>query len=157
MRSCNSFLGAATPREIAQLLPQRETSRSATFEAVFSWRHIGCHVSHGLEDVIPGWRKFTERPSGSEKRNSIFPSFWWSGGKRTIIFLDAKKNTPVCELKNIITGIAKAGPERQMLFKDKQCLDDNKHLTEYGGDNSTAKAQVPAGVWLPLRDPHSGM
>ncbi|CAN8004035.1 hypothetical protein HPB47_026285 [Ixodes persulcatus] len=76
--------------------------------------------------------------------------------KKTTVFLDAKETTSVRELKKMIAGITKVAPENQMLYKDEQCMDDNKMLTEYGLNSSTAKAQAPATVGLAFRDPDSG-
>ncbi|XP_077500365.1 transcription elongation factor elongin B [Amblyomma americanum] len=76
--------------------------------------------------------------------------------KQTTIFLDAKETTSVRELKKMIAGITKVAPENQVLYKDDQCMDDNKVLTEYGLNSSTAKAQAPATVGLAFRDPDTG-
>ncbi|XP_050023714.1 elongin-B [Dermacentor andersoni] len=76
--------------------------------------------------------------------------------KKTTVFLDAKETTSVRELKKMIAGITKVAPENQVLYKDDQCMDDNKVLTEYGLNSSTAKAQAPATVGLVFRDPDTG-
>ncbi|XP_064476307.1 elongin-B-like [Ornithodoros turicata] len=76
--------------------------------------------------------------------------------KKTTVFLDAKETTSVKELKKMIAGITKIAPENQTLFKDEQCMDDNKNLTDYGLNSGTAKAQAPATVGLAFRDPESG-
>lgn len=40
--------------------------------------------------------------------------------KKTTIFLDAKENTTVNELKKMVEGITKVPPQDQLLYKDDQ-------------------------------------
>lgn len=58
---------------------------------------------------------------------------------------------PVCELKIMIRGITRVGPENQMLCKDEQCMDDNRPCTKYGCNSSTVKVQAPATVRFAFR------
>lgn len=48
--------------------------------------------------------------------------------KNATVFLDAKKNMSVRELKVIIAGITKVKPENQMLYKKEECMDTKKLL-----------------------------
>ncbi|XP_054719752.1 elongin-B-like [Uloborus diversus] len=72
--------------------------------------------------------------------------------KKTTIFLDAKENTTVHELKKMVEGITKVPPENQLLYKDDQVMEGHKTLGEYGLNCSTAKAQAPAQVGLAYKD-----
>lgn len=72
--------------------------------------------------------------------------------KKTTIFLDAKENTKVSDLKRMIAGITKTSPENQRLFKDDEIMDDRKALTDYNLNPTTAKAQSPATIGLAFRD-----
>lgn len=72
--------------------------------------------------------------------------------KKTTIFLDAKENTTVQELKKMVEGITKVPPENQELYKDDQIMDPSKTLGDYGLNSSTAKAQAPAQVGLAYKD-----
>ncbi|KAH6940092.1 hypothetical protein HPB50_024712 [Hyalomma asiaticum] len=76
--------------------------------------------------------------------------------KKTTIFLDAKETTSVHELKKMIAGITKVAPENQVLYKDDQCLDDEKVLADCGIKSSTAKPGTPAVLVLAFRDPLTG-
>lgn len=42
--------------------------------------------------------------------------------KKTTIFLDAKENTTVFDLKKMVEGITKVPPENQELYKDDEVL-----------------------------------
>jgi len=68
--------------------------------------------------------------------------------KKTTLFLDAKDNTTVLELKRMVEGITKKSPTEQKLYKDETVMEDDKTLAEYGLTNSLAKAQSPAEVGL---------
>ncbi|GIX86589.1 elongin-B [Caerostris darwini] len=72
--------------------------------------------------------------------------------KKTTIFLDAKENTTVYELKKMIEGITKVPPENQELFREEAVMESHKILGEYGLNCTTAKAQAPAQVGLAYRD-----
>lgn len=72
--------------------------------------------------------------------------------KKTTIFLDAKENTKVVDLKRMIAGITKTSPDNQRLFKDEEIMDDRKALTDYNLNPTTAKAQSPATIGLAFRD-----
>ncbi|RWS23623.1 RNA polymerase II transcription elongation factor-like protein [Leptotrombidium deliense] len=72
--------------------------------------------------------------------------------KKTTIFLDAKENTNVVELKKMIAGILKVATEDQRLYFNKELMDDHKCLSDYNLTASSAKAQSPAEVHLSLRD-----
>ena len=74
--------------------------------------------------------------------------------KKLTIFLDAKENTSVYDVKRMIEGITKRKPEEQMLYKDDGSgkwdtpLGNDKFLADYNLDASTAKAQLPATLGL---------
>lgn len=72
--------------------------------------------------------------------------------KKCTIFLDAKENTSVYELKRMINGIAKVAPDAQRLFKDDELMEDKKSLSDYNLNSNTAKAQLPATIGLAFRD-----
>lgn len=76
--------------------------------------------------------------------------------KKTTIFLDAKENTPVSELKKMISGILKVDPVDQLLYYKTndmyEAMSDRRTLIEYGINSSTAKAQHQATVGLAIRD-----
>jgi len=40
--------------------------------------------------------------------------------KKTTVFLDAKENTTVAELKRMVEGITKVSPAKQRLYKEQQ-------------------------------------
>jgi len=71
---------------------------------------------------------------------------------RTTIFLDAKENNTVFELKKMIEGILKVKPEDQMLFKDEEAMDDGKTLSDAGFNSCQAKAQSPAEIGLAVKE-----
>ena len=68
--------------------------------------------------------------------------------KKTTIFLDAKENTTIGEVKRIIHGITKVKPEGQKLFYKDEELEDHKQLSDYSLTVNTAKAQAPATIGL---------
>lgn len=68
--------------------------------------------------------------------------------KKSTIFLDAKEDTTVLEIKRMIHGITKVNPEDQNLYYKNEILEDNKHLSDYGMNVTTAKAQSPATIGL---------
>ncbi|KAI2811424.1 hypothetical protein RDWZM_003766 [Blomia tropicalis] len=74
--------------------------------------------------------------------------------KKLTIFLDAKENTSVYDVKRMIEGITKRKPEEQMLYKDDGSgkwdtpLGNDKFLADYNLNASTAKAQLPATLGL---------
>jgi len=70
---------------------------------------------------------------------------------KTTIFLDAKENNTVYELKKMIEGILKFKPEDQQLFKDEEMIDDNKSLSDVGFTSQTARAQSPAEIGLAIK------
>jgi len=70
---------------------------------------------------------------------------------KTTIFLDAKENNTVYELKKMIEGILKFKPEDQQLFKDEEMIDDNKSLSDVGFTSGTARAQSPAEIGLAVK------
>lgn len=76
--------------------------------------------------------------------------------KKTSIFLDAKENTPISEIKKMIYGILKVPPEDQMLYYKTnemyEAMSDRRTLCEYGINSNTAKAQQQATLGLSLRD-----
>ncbi|KAG8196759.1 hypothetical protein JTE90_014492 [Oedothorax gibbosus] len=72
--------------------------------------------------------------------------------KKTTIFLDAKENTTVYDLKKMVEGITKVPPENQELYKDDEVMEQHKILGDYGLNDSTAKAQAPAQVGLAYKE-----
>jgi len=72
--------------------------------------------------------------------------------KKTTIFLDAKENSTVGDLKKMIEGITKKSPADQQLYnKEDAVMDDDKSLSDYGLTAAVAKAQQPAEVGLSFR------
>jgi transcription elongation factor B subunit 2 len=76
--------------------------------------------------------------------------------KKTNLFLEAKENTKVLEVKKMIQGILKVSPANQKLTKDEAPLDDHKVLSDYGLSFHAARAQSPALIGLALRDEVTG-
>jgi len=72
--------------------------------------------------------------------------------KKTTIFIDAKEDTTVLELKRMIAGILKVLPEDQKLFRDSIQLDESKKMSDYGLNAGTAKPQLPATIALVFKD-----
>ncbi|CAG7786615.1 unnamed protein product [Allacma fusca] len=72
--------------------------------------------------------------------------------KKTTVFIDAKEDTSVLELKRMIAGITKVMPEDQKLFRDREEMKDEKHLGDYGLNAGTAKPQLPATIGLVFKD-----
>jgi len=72
--------------------------------------------------------------------------------KKTTIFLDAKEDTLVLELKKMITGITKVKPSNQRLFKDRDELRDELTLADCGFTASLAKPQQPGAIGLAFRN-----
>jgi len=69
--------------------------------------------------------------------------------KKTTMFLDAKENTTVGDLKKMIEGITKQPPNQQKLYNhDDTLMDDDKTLADYGMTSTVAKAQTPSEVGL---------
>jgi transcription elongation factor B subunit 2 len=69
--------------------------------------------------------------------------------KKMTIFLDAKENTTVLELKRMIEGITKKTPMEQRLYnKEDTIMEEDKTLADYGLTSSLARAQSPAEVGL---------
>jgi len=72
--------------------------------------------------------------------------------KKTTIFTDAKDNTTVKELKQMIEGILKVRPRDQQVYnKENVLMLDDKQLQDYGITMSSAKAQSPAQLGLATR------
>jgi len=77
--------------------------------------------------------------------------------KKTTIFLDAKENTTVGDLKKMIEGITKKPPSEQQLFnKEDTVMEDDKNLSDYGLTSTVAKAQAPAEVGLSFKQDGTG-
>jgi len=72
--------------------------------------------------------------------------------KKTTIFIDAKEDTSVLELKRMIAGITKVMPEDQKLHRDREEMKDEKHIGDYGLNAGTAKPQLPATIGLVFKD-----
>merc|ERR1712110_662034 len=65
--------------------------------------------------------------------------------KKTTMFLDAKENTTVSELKKMIEGITN---QQKLYNHDDTLMDDDKTLADYGMTSTVAKAQTPSEVRL---------
>ena len=75
--------------------------------------------------------------------------------KKTTMFIDAKENTTVAELKRMIEGITKTPPNQQRLFnRDAVVMDDDKTLSDCGLTSTLAKAQSPAEIALACMAEH---
>jgi len=71
--------------------------------------------------------------------------------KKTTIFLDAKENTKVSDLKRMIEGITKKPPAEQRLYNKEdvsQLMDSHYSLFDYGITKENACAQDPAPIGL---------
>jgi len=68
------------------------------------------------------------------------------------MFIDAKEDTSVLELKRMVAGITKVLPDDQKLFSSREEMKEEKHLSDYGFTAGTAKPQNPATVTLVFRD-----
>jgi len=90
------------------------------------------------------------------KRSPIMDVFLMIRTKKTTIFLDAKENTTVLELKKMLQGICKHSPEDIQLMKEDQPLDDNKTIGDNGFTSSTARAQAPATIGMTFRKEADG-
>ncbi|KAK7575674.1 hypothetical protein V9T40_011960 [Parthenolecanium corni] len=72
--------------------------------------------------------------------------------KKLTIFTDCKDTTEISEVKKIIEGIIKVPPKDQLLFtKDREIMDDDKTLANYGYTTGVARAQSPGSIGLALR------
>jgi len=71
--------------------------------------------------------------------------------KKTTIFIDAKEDTSILELKRMIAGITKVRPEDQKLYKDRIEMSDEKTIGDYGMNGNTAKPQLPSTIGLAFR------
>lgn len=72
--------------------------------------------------------------------------------KKTTLFLDAKENSTVLELKKMIRGILKVDAEEMQLFFNDNIMDDARTLADSGLSAQMAKAQSPATVGLALKE-----
>jgi len=72
--------------------------------------------------------------------------------KKTTIFLDAKEDTQVLELKKMIAGITKVKPINQRLFKEREELKDERTLADCGFTANSAKPQQPGTIGLAFRN-----
>lgn len=70
--------------------------------------------------------------------------------EKMTLYLDAREDTKVIELKRMIDGICGKPVEEQRLYKldTKEILDDDKTLGDCGFTSQTAKAQEPAEIGL---------
>ncbi|XP_031846146.1 transcription elongation factor elongin B [Nomia melanderi] len=73
--------------------------------------------------------------------------------KNMTIFTDARDDTTVAELKNMIEGILKIPPSNQQLYnKDNIVMSNGSLLSAYGITSATAKPQCPALIGLAIRE-----
>lgn len=72
--------------------------------------------------------------------------------KKTTMFIDAKEDTSILDLKRMVAGIIKVMPEDQKLFKDREELKDEKNIGDYGLNPGTAKPQLPATIGLVVKN-----
>ncbi|XP_065892591.1 elongin-B-like [Dysidea avara] len=70
--------------------------------------------------------------------------------ERMTLYLDAREDTKVIELKRMIDGICGKPVEEQRLMKidTKEVLEDDKTLGDCGFTSQNAKAQEPAEIGL---------
>jgi len=71
--------------------------------------------------------------------------------KKTTMFLDAKENTKVADLKRMIEGITKKPPPEQRLYNKEdvsQVMENQYSLVDYGITIDYAPAQNPAKIGL---------
>jgi len=92
-----------------------------------------------------------DRQSGTQSNLATMDVFLMVRRQKTTIFIDAKEDTTIQELKRMIAGIMKALPENQKLFKDREEMVDERTIGDYGLNAATAKPQHPATVGLTLR------
>ena len=71
--------------------------------------------------------------------------------QRTSILMEAKQSTSVYQLKRMVEGIVKRGPEEQQLYNGRNKMDDSKTLKDYGFDMKSAAPEQPAVIGLALR------
>jgi len=84
-----------------------------------------------------------------QNRNDVFLMI---RRKKTTIFIDAREETSVLELKRMIAGITKVHPEDQKLYKEREEMNDNKTIGDYVLNAATAKPQLPATIVLVVRN-----
>jgi len=91
--------------------------------------------------------------------------------RKTSMFLDAKTDTPVLEVKKMIEGIMNVAVVDQQLYylagasamdnaldpTQYTLLEDNKLLGDYGINTQTARPQLPATIALSTRDSAAGI
>ena len=73
--------------------------------------------------------------------------------KKLTLFLDAKENTSVLQLKQVIQGITRRKAEDMKLLRigSNEPLDDKKSLVECGYDSQSCRAQDPQTIGLVFR------
>ncbi|KAL5239276.1 hypothetical protein ACI65C_006686 [Semiaphis heraclei] len=71
--------------------------------------------------------------------------------KNLTLFVDAKDNIPVNELKKMIGSILKLEPPCQQLYYKDEIMNGDKTLIECGLDFNFAKAHTPAIIGLALK------
>ena len=79
--------------------------------------------------------------------------------QKSTLFIDAKENSTVLELKKMIEGIIKVPPNHMRLIIDstKQSMDDdNQTLADCGLTSVAAKAYSPALLYLCYRKSTGG-
>ncbi|KAH8292748.1 hypothetical protein KR018_011212, partial [Drosophila ironensis] len=80
-------------------------------------------------------------------------TFFLYSGQETTIFMNAKENTTVGELKQMILGLLKVQPVDQRLYNlDKDIMKDESTLQQNGVTVSSAKAPAPAQLGLTFRN-----
>jgi len=96
---------------------------------------------------------FRSEESNNPARSSTMDVFLMVRRKKTTVFIDAKEDTSVLELKRMVSGITKVLPEDQKLYAtNREEMRDDKHLSDYGLTAANAKPQNPATVSLAFRD-----
>jgi len=72
--------------------------------------------------------------------------------KKTTIFLDAKEDSTILDVKKMVAGITKVKPHNLRLFKDREELKEERTVAEYGFTATSAKPQQPGSIGLAFRN-----
>lgn len=75
--------------------------------------------------------------------------------QKTSIFIDAKQESTVLDVKKMLEGIVKKTPEDLRLFHRDEVMEDDKKLVDLGLTDQTTKPQSPAVIGLVYK--HSGI
>ena len=73
--------------------------------------------------------------------------------QKTSIFIDAKQESTVLDVKKMLEGIVKKTPEDLRLFYRDEVMEDDKKLVDLGLTDQTTKPQSPAVIGLVFKNP----